>query len=92
MRVKILDYWALGIPVVATTIGAEGLVDAEREVVAIGDSAVAFAEAIVRLGSRPDVREAIRTAAFDKVQREYSWSGIISGLLARYGQMLAPKP
>ena len=56
MRVKILDYWAQGIPVVTTRVGAEGLADGPERVVALADEPAAFADAIVRLASDPDER------------------------------------
>ncbi|NIM62807.1 MAG: glycosyltransferase, partial [Acidobacteria bacterium] len=49
MRVKILDAWSWGLPIVSTTIGAEGLRAADGENLLIADSAADFAEALKRV-------------------------------------------
>jgi glycosyltransferase involved in cell wall biosynthesis len=84
MRVKILDYWALGVPVVATSVGAEGLSDSTRQVVELADDPAAFAASIRRLGADASARERLRTAAFAKVSEEYGWVGLVGGLVDRY--------
>lgn len=48
-RVKILTAWAAGIPVVATTIGAEGLDCTDGENILIADEPCEFAEKIANL-------------------------------------------
>jgi polysaccharide biosynthesis protein PslH len=45
-RFKILESWAAGLPVISTTIGAEGLDAVPGEHLLLADSPVAFAEAI----------------------------------------------
>lgn len=84
MRVKILDYWALGIPVVATRVGAEGLYGSAPPVVELADDARAFAASILRLGADASAREALRTAAFAKVSAEFGWAGLVDGLIERF--------
>ncbi len=84
MRIKILDYWALGIPVIATRVGAEGLIDSQRTIVELADDPAAFAKSIVHLSQDADAREQLRMLAFAKVREEYSWQGIIAGLVSRY--------
>jgi glycosyltransferase involved in cell wall biosynthesis len=90
MRVKILDYWALGIPVVATSVGAEGLSDATQPVVELADDPAAFAASIRRLGADASARERLRIAAFAKVSQEYGWAGLVDGLIERYQRQSAP--
>lgn len=89
MRVKILDYWSLGIPVVATHVGAEGLWEGEEPVIALADDASEFAAAIARLADRPAERETLRGAAFRKVSAHYGWPSIIDGLIKRYCSLAA---
>jgi glycosyltransferase involved in cell wall biosynthesis len=55
-RLKILEAMAHGVPVVSTTIGAEGLDVAHGVQLLIADTAEAMAEAVVRLQSDPDLR------------------------------------
>jgi glycosyltransferase involved in cell wall biosynthesis len=90
MRVKILDYWALGIPVVATSVGAEGLSGGTRQVVELADDPAAFAASIRRLGADASARERLRIAAFAKVSQEYGWASLVDGLIDRYQRQCAP--
>jgi glycosyltransferase involved in cell wall biosynthesis len=89
MRVKILDYWSMGIPVVATRVGAEGLWENDEPVVALADEPDQFAAAIARLAAQPAEREALRSAAFRKVSAHYGWPSLIDSLITRY-RGLAP--
>ena len=88
MRVKILDYWSWGIPVVSTRIGAEGFYGEGPAAVKLADNAEEFAAAILQLGIDPDAREALRTAAFHRVRSQYAWAPLIDGLMRRYAAML----
>jgi glycosyltransferase involved in cell wall biosynthesis len=88
MRVKILDYWALGIPVIATRIGAEGLHDSNVPIIELADDPMAFANSIRILGSDPERRDRMRVAAFEKVRQEYSWPALIDQLVQRYARLL----
>ena len=49
MRVKLLEAFAAGIPVVSTTLGAEGLTAKDGDICALADSPEVFAEKILEL-------------------------------------------
>ena len=49
VRVKLLEAFAAGIPVVSTGIGAEGLADVDGEVCALADDPQGFADRVVKL-------------------------------------------
>ena len=49
VRVKLLEAFAAGIPVVSTHVGAEGLAEKDGEFCALSDSAAGFAERVVKL-------------------------------------------
>lgn len=87
MRVKILDYWSMGIPVVATHVGAEGLWEGEEPVVALADEPEDFARTIARLAAAPAERDALRAAAFRKVSAHYGWPSLIDKLITQYHGM-----
>ena len=76
MRVKILDAWAQGLPVVSTTIGAEGLQYRPGENILIADSPDDFARAVVTI--LRDARLANRLAAGgrESVEQHYDWQRI----------------
>ena len=48
-RLKILEYFSSGIPVVSTSVGAEGLVTENRQNIFIDDNLENFAEHIIQL-------------------------------------------
>ena len=59
VRVKLLEAFAAGIPVVSTHVGAEGLADKDGEICALADDGAAFAGHVVRLLEHPEEAEAM---------------------------------
>ena len=53
VRVKLLEAFAAGIPVVSTRIGAEGLASADGEICALADDPQAFADRVLRAFAEP---------------------------------------
>src|SRR5262249_16320532 len=53
VRVKLLEAFAAGIPVVSTRLGAEGLAREDGEVCLLADDAAGFAERVVKLLENP---------------------------------------
>jgi sugar transferase (PEP-CTERM/EpsH1 system associated) len=75
-RLKIFESMAARVPVVSTTIGAEGLhVTGGRDIV-LADSAQAFAEACLQLLTTPARANQIADAAFALVKDNYGWDAI----------------
>jgi glycosyltransferase involved in cell wall biosynthesis len=73
MRVKILDAWLWGLPVVSTAIGAEGIEYGEGENILIADDAEAFAGAVVRLLHDGALNARLRAAGRTWVEVHYGW-------------------
>jgi len=70
VRVKLLEAFAAGIPVVSTHVGAEGLADKDGEICALADDPAAFATHVVRLLRLPEEAEALaRRARADVVAK-----------------------
>ena len=63
IRVKLLEAFAAGIPVVSTRVGAEGLANKDGEVCALADDATLFADHAVRLLQNPEEAEALSRRA-----------------------------
>jgi len=84
-RLKIYEAMAARVPVVSTSVGAEGLDVLDAENIQIADSAEAFAERCVALLSDAEARRKQAQAAWEMVSACYSWE-VIS---RRFEQLLA---
>lgn len=71
-RVKALEAMAMGVPIVSTPLGCEGLDVRDGQSVLFGDSDEAFADAVVRVLTRPALRSALVAEALS-VAAEYDW-------------------
>ena len=72
-RLKILESWAAGVPVVSTRMGAEGLAAIDRKQILIADGPTAMADAISLLLDSPDLRENLRNAGRTLLEQEFTW-------------------
>ncbi|MDT8304977.1 MAG: glycosyltransferase [Anaerolineae bacterium] len=81
-RLKILEAMALGTPVVATSKGAEGLDVTDGEHLLLGDSAEAFAGAVIRLLQDQGLRAQLAKRAQVLVGERYDWAKSMPQLLA----------
>jgi glycosyltransferase involved in cell wall biosynthesis len=70
-RLKILEAFAAGVPVVATTIGAEGLAVRDGEHLLVADSEWATAEACLRLAAEPRFAAGLVGQAHAFIRREH---------------------
>ncbi len=73
MRVKILDAWSWGLPVISTTIGAEGLHATSGENLLIADSAAGFAEAVQRVLAERALADRLSRMGRATVETHYDW-------------------
>ena len=72
-RLKILDAMALGVPVVATTIGAEGIDAVPGRDLVIADSPLQFARAVAEVATSPAVARGLAEAGRALVEERYDW-------------------
>jgi len=72
-RFKILEAWAAGLPVVSSTIGAEGLPVCDEQNVLLADGAAAFAQAVSRLLACKELRERLAAAGRLLLEKEFTW-------------------
>ncbi len=91
-RLKILDAWAMGRSVVATTVGAEGLEYEEGHDILIRDDPEAFADAVLQLLRDEALRSTLEGAGRRRVQRTYSWTRIGGLQRQRYRELLGGAP
>jgi glycosyltransferase involved in cell wall biosynthesis len=79
-RVKILEAWAAAVPVVSTSLGAEGLPARAGEHLLLADSAPAFCDAISSLLANPPLRDRIGRAGRYLLECEFTWEAAWKGL------------
>ncbi|HLY19106.1 MAG TPA: glycosyltransferase family 4 protein [Bryobacteraceae bacterium] len=72
-RVKIIEAWAAGVPVVSTSLGAEGLPSRAGDNIVLADGAPAFRDAVSALLSNPPLRDRIGRAGRYQFEREFTW-------------------
>jgi polysaccharide biosynthesis protein PslH len=75
-RLKIYEAMAAGVPVVSTTIGAEGLGARDGDTIRIADEPEQFAAACVALLDDAAERERLRDRALQMVTGQYSWEAV----------------
>lgn len=84
MRVKILEAFARGVPVVSTSIGVEGVPARAGEHLLVADEPTAFALAVIQLLRDRRLGANLTAAARDLVQNRYDWRTALVGLDAMY--------
>ena len=94
-KLKLLEAFGCGVPVVSTSIGCEGLDDVQNEVhLLVADSAEAFAEACLRLLAEPEIRQQLAVAAWEYVRENHDAESVqqmISTRLSDIASMVAIK-
>jgi len=73
MRVKIIDGWTWGLPVVSTTVGAEGIIWQADENILIADAATDFAHTIIRVLQDAHCMQQLAQAGREWVLQYYNW-------------------
>ena len=91
-RLKILEAWAMGRPVVATGLAAEGLEAEDGTHLLIGDTPEVFAAHTIHLAEHPDLRSRFGRAGRDLVETSYGWDTVIARLEQVYRDLLAEDP
>jgi GT2 family glycosyltransferase/glycosyltransferase involved in cell wall biosynthesis len=84
VRVKLLEAFAAGIPVVSTRLGAEGLADKDGEVCALADDPEVFAAHVVHLLRHPEEAEALARRARAEVVARRDMRGMTERLVECY--------
>jgi GT2 family glycosyltransferase len=91
VRVKLLEAFAAGIPVVSTRLGAEGLASTNGEICALADDPDEFAEKTLELIKNPAAAEAMAARAREQVVRERDMRAMTEQLVECYGAEVALK-
>jgi glycosyltransferase involved in cell wall biosynthesis len=74
MRVKILEAWAKGIPVVSTSIGAEGIRYTKDKDIIIADKPQEFADGIFSVLDNQELTQRLSISGRETVEIYYDWN------------------
>jgi glycosyltransferase involved in cell wall biosynthesis len=88
MRVKIVDAWLWGLPIVSTSIGAEGIQVRDGENLLLAEDAPAFARATVRLLTDSDLNRRLRVNGRAWVEEHYAWQTVYQQVDEVYDRLL----
>jgi glycosyltransferase involved in cell wall biosynthesis len=88
VRVKILNALAMGLPIVSTSIGVEGLAVENGKHLLIADRPEHFAAAVLRVLSDPALAGDLGANARRLACERYSWEAVGEQLLGAYGEMM----
>jgi len=86
MRVKIVDAWCWGVPIVSTPLGAEGIAVRHEDNLLLADTPAAFAQAVVRLLTQPELGQRLRENGRRWVDERYNWRRVYGQWDEVYGQ------
>jgi polysaccharide biosynthesis protein PslH len=89
-RLKVVEGLAMGMAMVSTTLGCEGVGVRDREHLLIGDDAESFAARVIELFENPALGRELGRAGRALMEREYSWDlgaerldGVYQDVIAR---------
>ena len=91
VRVKLLEAFAAGIPVVSTRVGAEGLATKDGEFCALADDPADFAERVLSFFETPDAAAEIAARARAEVEAHWDMSVITRRLVESYRELVHQK-
>ena len=83
-RLKILNSWAMGKPIVSTAVGCEGLAAVDDDNILIRDDPKAFAEAVLGVLHDASLRQRLGRRGRETVESLYSWDAIAPAMLDSY--------
>jgi len=86
-RLKILEAMSLGVPVLTTTIGCEGIEAVSGRDVIIVDDPQAFADQITAILADGRLRERLSRYGRQLVEQRYSWPEIVESLVQVYQEV-----
>lgn len=91
VRVKLLEAFASGIPVVSTRLGAEGLARKDGEFCALADDARTFAAQVIRLLEDPTYASELAARARREVETNWDMAVTTARLTGKYRELIRDK-
>jgi glycosyltransferase involved in cell wall biosynthesis len=76
MRVKILDAWCWGLPIISTTVGAEGMHALHGENLLLADDDASFADAVISTIQNRQAAKRLADNGRATVESHYDWKKV----------------
>lgn len=89
VRMRILDAWARGVPVVASAAAADGLEVRDGDDLLLANTPAAFADAVERLATTPSLRAHLVDRGRGTLRRVHDPAAIARRLVAVYDEAIA---
>jgi glycosyltransferase involved in cell wall biosynthesis len=89
-RIKVLEAFAHGVPVVTTRVGAEGIDAADGEHLLVAEDGEAFARACLFIKDRPELAASFATRAAALLSTRYGPTQVDAAIAATYGRAEVP--
>ena len=89
VRLKILQAMALGVPVVSTTLGYEGIAAVPGEHLLVADDPADFAAAVLRLLDDAALRDRLARSGRELAVTRYDWRHLVPTLETLYERVVA---
>jgi len=91
IRGKILEAWAMSMPVVASSVACAGLEYEDGKNLLRADSARLFADHVIALLRDPELRARLGSAGHKTAEAHYGWQTSVAKLEALYGCHMGTK-
>ncbi|HEY1336097.1 MAG TPA: glycosyltransferase [Bryobacteraceae bacterium] len=91
VRVKLLEAYSAGIPVVSTAVGAEGLARKDGELCAVSDDPAGFAERVIALFENPQAAADMARRARSEVENNWDMAALTARLAESYRDLVKEK-
>ena len=90
--IALLDAWAMGTPVVSTSLGCAGLKAADGENILIRDDPQGFAQAVQEVVTHDDLRRRLAANGRRTAEQIYGWDIIGQDLRTEYRRLMERPP
>lgn len=87
-KLKVLEAMAMGIPVVATSVGCQGIEAEPGHHLYLAETENVFAERVVKLIQDPNAHAQLATAGQKLVEERYSWRRIVGEVAQRLEEVV----
>ena len=88
IRIKILEAMAMELPVIATSISAEGINATSADGLLVADNAVDYAELILKMIRNPKLARELGKSAGKFIENNYTWKKNVGLMYEEYSKLL----